>query len=122
VLGLIYAFLPTLYTGIRSFSLLVDGVEREYYQCSYDNGMTQTGKRTFMAVHTALTCLVPFAILTSAYVAIVRKLKRSSTNGACNQKYYQWSTNGNANANGCGGGASPDSSSANSGKMVNGFK
>ena len=70
VFGSIYAFIPYENTYTRSFMY----ENKTYYECSYDNELSQLKRRFFMTSNFLLTFLLPLIVLIASYSAIMRKL------------------------------------------------
>lgn len=106
LLGSVYAYIPTVHTYVVQFTLLDDSGEDSqvvvtgnssvqeavteaevdyeylsaastvYYQCSYQNDISEFKLRAIVLANFLFTFLLPLVLITAAYAAIIRRLKR----------------------------------------------
>ncbi|KAH9400079.1 hypothetical protein TYRP_001636 [Tyrophagus putrescentiae] len=74
-IGAVYAAIPVENTLANEFEFNGE----KYYQCSYDNNISQLKLKLFVGFNFLLTFLIPAAIMSFAYFSIMRKLKTKTT-------------------------------------------
>ena len=72
LVGGAYAYIPIANTYTTKFFV----EDRAYYQCNYDNGISELKRAFFTAINFVLTFAIPLAIMTFSYLSIMHKLRR----------------------------------------------